>query len=1011
MTAAWFVAALCVLATPAANAQATADAILGEIRAGKYGDAERHARELLATTERLHGPISQETAAALDLLAAALRLGGKAADPEGLEICLRVIRLKEESLAPDDSSLAVSLENLGSLHLSNGDLTRARLPLERARDLRLGVFGPNHPLVARSLLYLVNLEHTAHHDDVALSLIGRAIEIHDATLPPEDPARAMALNMLAVIRYDRGEYREAGSVYEQVLSLLTRTVGLDHPTTASTLHNLGALSWEMGDYDEARRYLHRALAAMRRGLRRGHPLVARSLTVLAGALESSGDPDSARSRYQEALRIQRKNFGAKHAEPAWTMTKIGGLDVRRGRIARARKTLGEALGIQEKVLAPGDTDLAWTLCALSEAELRSGSPDQGLEHARRALTVFEATLGTNHPDVARPLTLISDALLRRGEAGAALDAALRAAAIRETHLSLVAGGVSERQALAYAAVGPSGLDLALAVLGRADLAAPPGSVLRTWDAVARARTLVLDEMVDRHHVALRDSADTGVLSSRERLKQARDRLANLLVRGPRSESPEQYEAIVRLARLEMERAERDLADRSAHFRMDREAQERDLLGTFGSIPPRWGMIAYVSYAAGEKQRYAAFVQGADGEPTFVPLDDAARTDSLVLRWTRDVVAAPADEGAARRAESVARTVGSALRAAIWDPVARALGDVEGVLIVPEGAVHAVNFVALPTGRDAYLVEGPLRMHYLESERDLAAPPSAAEGAGLLAFGGIDFDRRAEAAPPSVGSDGGSVPLGGPSEMPTAPWDCSRFREARFTALPQSLVEVREIAAAWGDSAYVQIVTGLAASEAAFKRLAPGKRVIHLATHGFFLDPDRCLPWGENTRGIGGIQTSVRRERPKTFTTRSPLLLSGLALASANRRAEAARTEEDGILTAEEVASLDLRGTAWAVLSACDTGLSGGSQGEGIRGLRRAFRVAGVSTLVISLWPVEDQAAREWMRSLYHARFRDGGTTADAVRHASVAVLQSRRAQGRSTHPIFWAAFLASGDWH
>jgi len=141
-----------------------------------------------------------------------------------------------------------------------------------------------------------------------------------------------------------------------------------------------------------------------------------------------------------------------------------------------------------------------------------------------------------------------------------------------------------------------------------------------------------------------------------------------------------------------------------------------------------------------------------------------------------------------------------------------------------------------------------------------------------------------------------------------------------------------------------------------------------------------------------------------------LLLSGLALAGANRRASAGLDEADGVLTSEEVAALNLEGVEWAVLSACDTGLGTLSAGEGIFGLRRAFHVAGVRTVIMSLWPVEDEAARLWMHSLYEGRLKRKLSTANAVHEANLDVLHARRAARQSTHPFYWAAFVAAGDW-
>jgi len=85
-------------------------------------------------------------------------------------------------------------------------------------------------------------------------------------------------------------------------------------------------------------------------------------------------------------------------------------------------------------------------------------------------------------------------------------------------------------------------------------------------------------------------------------------------------------------------------------------------------------------------------------------------------------------------------------------------------------------------------------------------------------------------------------------------------------------------------------------------------------------------------------------------------------------------------------------------------------GEGVLGLRRAFQVAGVRTVIMSLWSVQDRATRQWMEALYQARFGEHLDTADAVREASLTFIRERRARGQSTHPFYWAGFVAAGDW-
>ena len=84
-------------------------------------------------------------------------------------------------------------------------------------------------------------------------------------------------------------------------------------------------------------------------------------------------------------------------------------------------------------------------------------------------------------------------------------------------------------------------------------------------------------------------------------------------------------------------------------------------------------------------------------------------------------------------------------------------------------------------------------------------------------------------------------------------------------------------------------------------------------------------------------------------------------------------------------------------------------GEGILGLRRAFEIAGVESLIMSLWRIRDDIVKAWMMELYRRRLA-GASTADAVREASLRTLRRRRAAGLDTHPFWWGAFLAAGNW-
>jgi CHAT domain-containing protein len=168
------------------------------------------------------------------------------------------------------------------------------------------------------------------------------------------------------------------------------------------------------------------------------------------------------------------------------------------------------------------------------------------------------------------------------------------------------------------------------------------------------------------------------------------------------------------------------------------------------------------------------------------------------------------------------------------------------------------------------------------------------------------------------------------------------------------------------------------------------RILHIATHGFFL-PDRLPSRGGETLATHPLETN-------------PLLRSGLALAGANAWLDGAALPEeadDGLLTAEDVTGMNLAGTELVVLSACDTGLGEYRSGEGVFGLRRAFALAGAQMLVMSLWQVPSEQTTVLMEVFYD-RLANGRPAADALREAKAAV------RSRWSETFFWGAFVAFG---
>lgn len=999
------------------------------LRDASYAEAEARARALLARREAAPSD-GLAVARALDLLVQALVEGGKPQHADALPGAMRAVNLKERALGPEDPSVALSLSSLGLVLRRQGKLDDARSAYERALRIREASLGAEHADVARTLAALSALAAAAGDFTRARELGARALNIAERQNPPDHlleagaannlaqalyqindiggskqrleqairayeaalgadhPEVGKALSNLATVVSETGDLAGARTLYERATSIQEKRQGADHPDVALNMNNLADIFFLIGDYTQAATLLERALPTLERALGPDHTRVAMVLGNLAQVRVAQGDYEPARRLYARALEIREKALGPEHPSLVYTLTGYGELHARVRAYAQARTLYERALAIAERAFGAVHPMTAYALHGLGDLLLAAGDVVAAEPRLERALEIRTALLGGDHPLVAESRASIAQILARTSRPADAMSAALEAERVAREHLQVTAHALDERQALGYAERRVSGGDIALAVLA-ASPAPDALAIERTWDAVVRSRALVLEEMASRRRV-IATVSDPTVARLAGELAAARQRLAGLLVRS--AGDPASRDRVEQAAR-ERNDAERALAESSLEFRSDRARRQTGLADALRALPQGAALVAYTRYRRSDLvTEYLAFVARGDrSSPVAVPLGNAAAIDRAIERWRSSIVSETQAGRPTSRAERLHRDAGQELRRLIWNPLTTAMAGSKQIFVVPAGPLHLVNWGALPAANGRYVVEETALLHYLSTERDLVRE-RAPLGQGLLVVDDPAYD--AAAGPRTPG------PRSRAAMTSNVPLPCVNASGLRFDPLPASKIEGAQIAAVWssafkrpdsnGASNRVLRLTGANATETALRQNIAGKRVIHLATHGFFL---------------GGWCAGATEPDPESH----PLLVAGLALSGANASARRPPSD-DGVLLAEEIASLDLRGVDWAVLSACDTGTGVLRAGDELFGLRRVFQIAGVNTILVSLWPVDDAMTGRWMTSVYRRRFSDDLPTAAAVRAATVEVIRTRRAGGLSTHPAYWGSFIAAGQW-
>lgn len=382
-----------------------------------------------------------------------------------------------------------------------------------------------------------------------------------------------------------------------------------------------------------------------------------------------------------------------------------------------------------------------------------------------------------------------------------------------------------------------------------------------------------------------------------------------------------------------------------------------------------------------RKYYALLVRDNQKHPQLIPLCLTHEIGELLTRKSKIKLEKFVSE--LYSSDSPDQSIGNKLYSCIWEPIEKELNGVHTIYYSPIGQLNSVSFGAIIS--NSLCLSEKYNLHLLSSTSEVIKFKQKQNTSinDAIIYGGIKYDTGTEELIAEARGYGRTNELTRSieSDSTRSGWKYLEGTEREAS----NIVSILK-----GANINSRMIKENKANEESFKALDQASpSLLHIATHGFFLsDPIQIE-----------LNPFMQKKQAKWYS--SPLLRSGLLFAGANRAwlgEDLVEGIEDGILTAEEISKLNLSKTKIVVLSACETGLGEVVSTEGVFGLQRAFKLAGVQTLIMSLWKVPDLATSKLMIEFYNY-WINGLEVHQAFQKAQQLIKQEYPS------PYYWAGFV------
>lgn len=878
----------------------------------------------------------------------------------------------------DRKEEARALNNIGEAFSAYGQLPKS-LDYYRQAQTIYNEIGDERGQ-AQTFLYL----GYAYSD---LSETRLALDFYQQALPlwrriGDRRSEALTLTALGHLHAKKGEKQEALNLYDEARKLLM-AMG-DKIGEGFILNGVGYVQFQLGQKQRSLENYQQALQLFKEaGYREGE---ANSLKSLGDVSYALGDLQGALAYYQQAL--EAIHAMADQRLEHYALKGIGAVYELLGDEAKARGFYTRALLLQKQ---GGDKrEAAYTLNSIALFDAKSGQ-------WRLALGRFQEALQLNR-DATDPfgesLTLYNLARLERGR-GDLTEARARIEASLEIVESLRTKVASLDSRASYLASIHQYYEFYIDVLMLLHKAKPhAGFEALALEASERALARSLLETLAEVRVDIRQGVDPALLERERQLQQSLNDKAErqMLLHGQKNQEAGALAAEIEQITAEYDAVRAQIRVTNPHYAALTQPQPLSLREIQQRVLDDDTLL--LEYSLGDERSYLWAVTRSEVTSYELPkraeIEEAARNFYQLLTARQPVAGETTEQRRARvkTADEQYWQQAEALSRLLLSPVAEKLGE-KRLMVIPDGALQYIPFAALPeptADGQTRAVDGDSPVAPLCFKHEFVNEPSAS----ALALLRSEKVRRLRPEPPKTvavladpvfGRDDGRVKFAGQArpfpadeqpqtEVHRALRDVGVLANGdRLPRLQASREEAEAIMAAAPPDEGLKAV-GFDASRVRAMSPELGRyRIVHFATHGL-----------------------LNNDHPE---------LSGIVFSLVDERGHPV----DGFLRLHDIYNLDLP-VELVVLSACSTGLGKDVRGEGLVGLTRGFMYAGASSVMASLWKVDDEATAELMSHFYQNLLRHNLTPAAALREAQLAMWKQRRWR----HPYYWAAFVLQGEY-